>query len=1380
MNSGNRHTSWRTSTWIVVLGIAIWVSPTNRSVWGDDPQAFAVFDPAPSADMRGHRSDGGIRNRTTAADVALLEATRTQVVEQGKSTLLLNLFADIEFEAVFNRSTPTATGFALSGRVAAHEASAVTLVVNGDVLAGTVWAPSGTYRITGTSEHIVIRKLGSGMRCHLAAPPGRGPFRPAGDRARVAPSWADASTDEKDDAEEEVVTDLLVVYPSSARRLEGGHRSIRALIDHDVAAVNDAFSASAARQRIELSAAVEMDYRHKGIFTALDDLVKGSDLREAVDELLASYQADLVYLHLGSAPDGLIGVAGAAYSFLDPTPDEIARYGYTVGYSSAFAHELGHIMGLKHERADNNINKPFPYSHGYLFPDPMDSETTLCTTMGAKLPCLPRFSNPEQRYPDEDGVPLGVPGDEPTPDADGPADAVRHLNELRHLVADVRPRDEACAFVLSPAPEEVPAAGGSYTVAVETAAECEWSVRSLDRAVTVTGPTNGIGNVQVAFEVAANPDWQRELGLAVAGEVHVLRQAAAREITAVCNRSPAAVAAIERKVGKGCNEINADDLARIDRLRIGPRDITARAGDFDGMSGLGHLEIWTYWAYPYDGPAIDIGRSMFAGLANLAVLRLSAVDAVLAQGAFRDLESLETLSISDAVDSFPDGAFAGLERLDWLILNANRIEGMSHGVFEGLENLRELTMRYNDGLKTLEPGVFSFLTALERLDLGQNALETLPLGVFGGLTKLEHLALFGNRLRELEVGLFDGLQALEFLWLDDNLLTELKPGVFRDLPRVDTILLRGNRLTRLGSGVFDGLDNLAELILRHNRLEELEEGIFEHCCQRLWKLLLDYNELTALPPDIHRLPALRLLDVRYNRLQDVSAEDFSTVRDAKLEQRTRTRTLIPLFARADDPFRQSFLRVVNYFPTGGDVEITAIDDAGTRFGPLTLEVEALGARHVNSDDLEAGNLSKGLSAGTGPGTGEWRLEIETDLDAESLAYVRTGDGFVTSTHDLVSAAGREHAVALFNPAGEDIQASRLRVMNMGDEEATVRVTAIDDAGNAGDGTVTFSLPAQGARSFGASELESGGTGFEGSFGDPTGKWRLQVESDRDTTVVNLLESPEGYLSNLSTVAGPGEDGVFVVPLFPAAGDQFEGLVRVVNDDDVEGTVRIEASDQSSWEYDAVELEIGANGAVNFDSDDLELGNADKGLSTGTGAGQGDWRLELGSDLSLRVSAYVRTADGFLSPMHDLAPRMVGPYHRLFPPEDFGYRVVTLNPGRNTNQVGFLRFANPGSEVVRLTYRVYDDAGELRNPVRSIRYLEPGATRVVTSAELEEFWFVGRHGVGKWQIQIDAQRSIEVMSLLRAPTGHLVNLSSGTLETREDVGHATEDPGAAPR
>ena len=51
---------------------------------------------------------------------------------------------------------------------------------------------------------------------------------------------------------------------------------------------------------------------------------------------------------------------------------------------------------------------------------------------------IPRFSNLQHKYPDENGVVTGVPGEAPSDSPDGPADAARSLNETRRVVANYR------------------------------------------------------------------------------------------------------------------------------------------------------------------------------------------------------------------------------------------------------------------------------------------------------------------------------------------------------------------------------------------------------------------------------------------------------------------------------------------------------------------------------------------------------------------------------------------------------------------------------------------------------------------------------------------------------------------------------------------------------------------------------------------------------------------------------------------------------------------------------------------------------------------------------------------------------------------------------
>ena len=63
--------------------------------------------------------------------------------------LTLNLFADATFTGVVERTAPTFSGgYTLSGRLTGVEHGNVTLVVNGGVVAGRVWTPEATYRIS--------------------------------------------------------------------------------------------------------------------------------------------------------------------------------------------------------------------------------------------------------------------------------------------------------------------------------------------------------------------------------------------------------------------------------------------------------------------------------------------------------------------------------------------------------------------------------------------------------------------------------------------------------------------------------------------------------------------------------------------------------------------------------------------------------------------------------------------------------------------------------------------------------------------------------------------------------------------------------------------------------------------------------------------------------------------------------------------------------------------------------------------------------------------------------------------------------------------------------------------------------------------------------
>ena len=234
------------------------------------------------------------------------------------------------------------------------------------------------------------------------------------------------------------------------------------------------------------------------------------------------------------------------------------------------------------------------------------------------------------------------------------------------------------------------------------------------------------------------------------------------------------------------------------------------------------------------------------------------------------------------------------------------------------------------------------------------------------------------------------------------------------------------------------------------------------------------------------------------------------------------RRAIPLLMSASNVVQQGFVRVINHSAEAGEVRIHAIDDAGVRYGPAVLSMNGNARTHFNSGDLESGNPNKRLVGGTGAGQGDWRLEMETALDIEALAYVRTSDGFVTSIHDLVAREGLCWRAPIFNPGSNNNQKSLLRVINPGSGERRVEIAGRDDAGEAPGTAVSLSLAGGTARTLSAAELESGGEGLSGALGDGTGKWELAVTADGPIQVMSLLDSTRtGNLANLSRPAGHG-------------------------------------------------------------------------------------------------------------------------------------------------------------------------------------------------------------------------------------------------------------------
>ena len=229
-----------------------------------------------------------------------------------------------------------------------------------------------------------------------------------------------------------------------------------------------------------------------------------------------------------------------------------------------------------------------------------------------------------------------------------------------------------------------------------------------------------------------------------------------------------------------------------------------------------------------------------------------------------------------------------------------------------------------------------------------------------------------------------------------------------------------------------------------------------------------------------------------------------------------------------------------------------------------------------------------------------------------------------------------------------------------------------------------------------------------------------------------------------------------LPLVLGASDSGQqGFVLIRNRSDVDGEVTIYGIDDAGERFGPATLELAAGHTASFNSDDLETGNADKDLEPGIGDGTGHWRLELTTELDIEARGYIRTSDGFVTSMYELAREHERMKRR--------YVVPFFNPASNTTIVSHLRVANPDAVAVDVTLEAWDSHGEAAEEVVEFS-IDAGAAVLISSQQLEAGdadVFTGRlgDGAGKWRFEVSGGGlPLEVMSLLSTGSGHLTNLS----------------------
>ena len=194
-----------------------------------------------------------------------------------------------------------------------------------------------------------------------------------------------------------IIIDIMILYTKNAANKHIGNPAD--LLALKIEETNEALRNSGLGNislRLVHSQAVDYDETGSNLFTSLYKMVDGVDGFKDVKKLRNEKRADIVGLIIDN-PSGCglstrVG-AGSEEAFF-------VVHHSCAAITNSIAHEVGHLIGARHDRAFDANNSPFAYAHGYV------NGTKWRDMMSYKEGCndcprIPYWSNPRIMYKGE-------------------------------------------------------------------------------------------------------------------------------------------------------------------------------------------------------------------------------------------------------------------------------------------------------------------------------------------------------------------------------------------------------------------------------------------------------------------------------------------------------------------------------------------------------------------------------------------------------------------------------------------------------------------------------------------------------------------------------------------------------------------------------------------------------------------------------------------------------------------------------------------------------------------------------------------------------------------------------------------------------------------
>ena len=412
--------------------------------------------------------------------------------------------------------------FVASGPLVDGHVGEVSLSVVGDTLVGRIVMDGQLARIRPAGGAHVVEFVDQS-----SFPPEGQPLVPAqvpGESEAVA--TATQTTPQAVAADTGQVVDVLVAYTPAARDAAGGDSAIAAIINQAVSGANTAYASSGLTRQLRLVRTMGVAYAEDG--DSSTDLTRLTNAADGyLDEIHAARDAagaDFVTLLTASAD--LCGIAW----IMGPSDNNMtfARSAFSVvNWSCAasnlsLAHEIGHNMGLNHDRENATGVPVTDYAYGYRIAGVARDVMAYPCEMQGLSPCPRRtiFSTPLFDFSG-------------TAAAAGTAteDAARALGVTAITAANFR--DRTCTYVASAHLVTMSVSGGTGSISlVASRADCAWTVTAFPdpedpATITVTGSRTRLGSGTVDFTVPPATGTSRTFTMYLGPETVTIEQGTA-------------------------------------------------------------------------------------------------------------------------------------------------------------------------------------------------------------------------------------------------------------------------------------------------------------------------------------------------------------------------------------------------------------------------------------------------------------------------------------------------------------------------------------------------------------------------------------------------------------------------------------------------------------------------------------------------------------------------------------------------------------------------------------------------------------------------------------------------------------------------------------